>query len=229
MSARAYPASVRPRRERHRGGPAAPLGVAALCALAAAAVWVLAALVPATHLRDAILLHDFTLLGRPAVDDVARFLLHLLEPVLFVLWGVALLAVALARERPRVALAVAAVMAFAPLTAERLKPLAAHPHAHVDAVVLGAASWPSGHSTAALALVLSAVLVAPPRWRPLVACVGGAYALGVAVSLLILAWHMPSDVIGGFLVATLWMALAIAALREAERRWPSAPVRSPSK
>jgi membrane-associated phospholipid phosphatase len=35
-----------------------------------------------------------------------------------------------------------------------------------------------------------------------------------------LAWHMPSDVLGGYLVASLWMALAVAALRGADRRWP---------
>ena len=44
------------------------------------------------------------------------------------IWGIALVAVALARERPRVALAVALVMALAPLTSETLKPLLAHPH-----------------------------------------------------------------------------------------------------
>ena len=78
--------------------------------------------------KDAVALYDFTLLSRPRVDGPANFLLHLLDPLQFVLWGVALVAVALARERPRVALAVAAVMALAPLTAETLKPLLAHPH-----------------------------------------------------------------------------------------------------
>jgi len=38
---------------------------------------------------------------------------------------------------------------------------------------------------------------------------------------LILAWHMPSDVLGGYLVAALWTALAVAALRAADRRWPA--------
>jgi membrane-associated phospholipid phosphatase len=35
-----------------------------------------------------------------------------------------------------------------------------------------------------------------------------------------LAWHMPSDVLGGYLVATFWTALAVAAVRAADRRWP---------
>jgi hypothetical protein len=32
---------------------------------------------------------------------------------------------------------------------------------------------------------------------------------------------MPSDVIGGILLASLWMALAVAALRASERRSPA--------
>src|SRR5438270_928921 len=111
-------------------------------------------------------------------------------------------------------------LALAPLTADALKPLLAHPHASAGAVHIAPASWPSGHSTAALALALCAVLVAPRRARPLVAVAGGAFALAVGCALLIRAWHMPSDVLGGYLVAVLWMALALAGLRAAERRWP---------
>jgi membrane-associated phospholipid phosphatase len=203
-----------------RPGAGGALGVAGLCLLGLAAVWVIAQLVPAAHLRDAVTLRDFTLLSHPHVDSIANLLIHLLEPLLFVIWGGALVAVALARGHSRVALAVVIVMALAPLTAEALKPLLAHPHARVGDVYIAPASWPSGHATAAMTLVLCAVLVTPARLRALVATLGGLYALAVGCSLLILAWHMPSDVLGGFLVATLWVALAVASLRIAERRWP---------
>jgi membrane-associated phospholipid phosphatase len=222
MSGGAYTTATMPasaRSERPQAGR--PLGVAGLCLLALALIWVVAQLVPAAHLRDAVALRDFTLLSRPHVDAAANFLIRLLEPALFILWGAALVSVALARRRPRVAVAVAAVMALAPFTSETLKPLLAHPHARVGDVHIGPASWPSGHSTAALALVLCAVLVTPARLRPVVAAVGGVFAVAVGCSLLILAWHMPSDVLGGYVVATLWMALAVAALRLAERRWPT--------
>jgi membrane-associated phospholipid phosphatase len=185
-----------------------------------ALVWVLAEFVPAARWKDATALYDFTLLSRPRVDNAAGSLLDLLAPAQFVLWGVALMAVAIARERWRVALAIAAVMGLAPLTAEILKPLLAQPHVSVGGIDVGAASWPSGHSAAALALVYSAVLVAPARMRPLVASIGALFALAVGCSLLILAWHMPSDVLGGYLVATFWAAIAVAALRAANRRWP---------
>jgi membrane-associated phospholipid phosphatase len=206
---------------RERPGAGRALGVAMLCVLGLGVVWAVAQLVPAAHLRDAVTLRDFTLLSRPHVDAVANFLIQLLDPPLFIFWAVALLATALARGLPRVAGAVAAVMALAPFTAETLKPLLAHPHAQVGAVHIAPASWPSGHSTAALIVVLCAVLVAPSRLRPLVGMLGALFALAVGCSLLILAWHMPSDVLGGYLVATLWMAIAVAALRLAERRWPT--------
>ena len=207
----------------HTSGSGPPLAVALLCVVALALVWVVANLVPAAHYRDAVLLHDFTLLSRPHLDRVGNFLLHLLEPTIFIIWGFALVATALARGRPRIAAAVVAVMALAPFTTETLKPLVAHPHAHVDGVWIGAASWPSGHSTAALTLALCVALVAPSRWRPIVAALGAAFALAAGCSLLILEWHMPSDVLGGYFVAVLWMALAVAVLRFGERHWPTHP------
>ncbi len=109
-------------------------------------------------------------------------------------------------------------MGLAPLTTETLKPLLAHPHAQIAYTYIDPASWPSGHATAAAALVLCAVLVAPMWLRPAVAALGGVFAVAVGCSLLILAWHMPSDVLGGYLVASLWMALAVAGLRAADRR-----------
>ncbi|HEY4916076.1 MAG TPA: phosphatase PAP2 family protein [Solirubrobacteraceae bacterium] len=207
-------------RRRGGSGPLSALGVAGSCLVAMALLWVLAELVPALQWRDAQVLHDFTLLSSPRIDGVGTFLLRLLNPLLFILWGIALVAVALARERPRVAVAVAAILALAPWTTETLKPILAHPHVQIGYIHVVAASWPSGHSTAATILVLSALLVTPRRLRPIVAVIGVLFVLAVSVSLLILAWHMPSDVLGGYLVATLWAALAVAALRAADRRWP---------
>ncbi len=195
---------------------AGALCVAGLCVLALALTWAVAALVPATHVKDAVALYDFTLLGGPRVDDLANALLHLLDPALYILWGALLIAVALWRRRPKVALAVGLVLGLAPLTAETLKPLLAHPHALVGGSWVAAASWPSGHATAATALALCAVLVAPQGLRPTVAVLGAIFAASVGFSLLLLAWHLPSDVVGGYLVGTLWMALAVAGLRTAE-------------
>jgi membrane-associated phospholipid phosphatase len=194
------------------------LFVAGLCAVALALTWVVAALVPATHVKDAVALYDFTLLGGPRLDDLANALLHLLDPLLYTLWAVLLIVFALGRRRPLLALAAGLVMGLAPLTAETLKPLLAHSHARIYGDEISAASWPSGHASAATALALCAVLVAPRRLRPTVALLGAMFAAGVGFSLLLLAWHLPSDVVGGYLVGTLWAALAVAGLRMAEAR-----------
>jgi membrane-associated phospholipid phosphatase len=226
MQGHAYAAgTLRPRRLPARARPGDPkvaLAVAGLCVLAMAAVWSLAELVPAIQFKDAVALHDFTRLNRPAIDGIGNLLIKVLRPELFILWGVALVAACLARGRPRVALAVVAVMSLAPLTSELLKPLLAHPHVRIAGLEINPASWPSGHSTAALALALCVVLVAPARLRPVLSILAGAFALAVGIFLLVFAWHMPSDVLGGYLVASMWMALAVAGLRAAERRWPSA-------
>jgi membrane-associated phospholipid phosphatase len=196
-----------------RRGVGAALLLASMCVAGLGLTWVLAALVPATHMRDALALYDFSRLDRPSVEAPAKALLELLEPAFFVVWGIALVAMTLSQGRPRVALAVAVVLSLAPLSAELLKPLVAHPHAKVAPLYITSASWPSGHATAATALAWCAVLVAPPARRLAVAIVGGLMAVAVGCALLILAWHMPSDVLGGYLLATLWVALAVAALR----------------
>ena len=224
MTGEAYtaPALTR-RRPRHEGDSASlagPLGVACVCVIALALIWVAAAHVPAVRSRDAIALHELTLLNRPVVESVGRFILNLLEPLLFVIWGAALVFAALARDRPRLAVAVVAVLGLGPLSAEILKPLVSFTHDSVGGVGIGPASWPSGHSTAAVVLVLCVIAVAPGRIRVPVAIAGVAYVAAVSIALLVLAWHMPSDVVGGYFLGLLWGALALLGLRVADRVWP---------
>jgi membrane-associated phospholipid phosphatase len=204
-----------------RVGVARALGVATLCLVGLAATWVVAALVPVTHARDATALYDFTRLGRPRVDLLANHILRLLEPGLYTVWALIVVGIALLRRQLRLALAMAVVLPLAPLSAEVLKPLLAHPHAYAGVKDINPASWPSGHSTAAMTLALCAVLVAPYALQPLVALLGGIFVVGVGISLLILAWHMPSDVFGGYLLAGLWVSVAVTILRASEPRRPS--------
>jgi membrane-associated phospholipid phosphatase len=193
---------------------------ALVCVLAMAATWVLAHLLPAVQAKDAQALYDFTQLNHPWIDTLANALLYLLDPLLYTVWGVCLVGWAIARRRPRVALAISVVLWIGPLSAELLKPLLAHPHDLIGWNHVSRASWPSGHSTAAMTLALCALLAAPRHRRPAVAAVGSLFAVATGFALLVLAWHMPSDVFGGYLLAALWTSLAVAALRAAERRWP---------
>jgi membrane-associated phospholipid phosphatase len=187
--------------------------VAGLCVIGLVLTWSLAELVPITHVKDAVALYDITRLNRPLVEAPANALLDLLYPPFYAAWGIVLVTVALRRRLVWVALAVAIVLPLAPLTAELLKPLLAHHHDQLGPKYIANASWPSGHATAAATLMWCALLVAPPTHRRLVAALGAAFALGVGVALLVLAWHMPSDVVGGYLLATFWAALAFAILR----------------
>jgi hypothetical protein len=66
--------------------------------------------------------------------------------------------------------------------------------------------FPSGHSTVALALGLSFVLVTPGRRRLVVATTAALYAALMGTTLVFYAWHFPSDVGGGFCIATAWAA-----------------------
>src|SRR5204863_3674731 len=102
----------------------------------------------------------------------------------------------------------------APGTTELLKPLLAHPRTAewLGDSQVAAASWPSGHATAAMTVALCAVLVAPAALRPLAAVAGSLFALAVSFSILVQHWHFPSDVVGGYLVAATWGLLAVAAL-----------------
>ena len=84
----------------------APLALAGLLA-GPGGVWALFSFVPSIHGKDAITLYEFTTLDSPRTEAPLKFLLHLLNPSLFILWGIALVAFAIAGERPRVALAVA--------------------------------------------------------------------------------------------------------------------------
>jgi membrane-associated phospholipid phosphatase len=183
----------------------------------------LAYLSPVARFSDSATLQGFVGLRRarltPVIDQVA----HLADPLPYALIGLGLAAVAVARRRPRVAGAIFALLLLTGLTTQTLKPLLAHPR-YQDWLAEGqiaAASWPSGHATASMTLALCGILAVPARWRPTAAVVGAAFAISVSYAILVLGWHFPSDVLGGYLVAMTWTLLAVAALLAADRRRPA--------
>ncbi len=164
---------------------------------------------------DSTIFRGFTGLQRPRVNHVASFIIELCSPKPYVYFCAVPPLVALARRRFSVAIAIGAILLGANVTTQLLKPLLAQPR--YGAVANGvtwslSGSWPSGHSTAAMSLALCSVLAAPSRLRPLVAALGGAFAVAVGYSLLTLGAHFPSDVLGGFLVAGTWTMIAATAL-----------------
>ena len=123
--------------------------------------------------------------------------------VSFVLIGGLLVGTSLLRRRFDLAVAVAVTLAGSFGTTELLKSRLHRRDGVPDQLARG---FPSGHSTVALALGLSFVLVTPAGRRRVVAAAAALYSAGIGVALVFYAWHFPSDVGGGFCVATAWAA-----------------------
>ena len=206
-----------------------PLLAALACLVGLVVAGVLALAVPGAHERDAAMLHGFLGLDRPSVHRAIWFLAHLCDTLPYAFAGVLCIALALARRRGWRALAVACLLAVTGVTTQLLKHALARPHLeHWLPEQVATSSWPSGHSTAAMTLALCAILVAPPALRAAAAMLGGAFAVAVGYAVLVLGWHYPSDVLGGFLVAGLWASLAVAVLHRVEAPEPaSRPVWEP--
>jgi membrane-associated phospholipid phosphatase len=173
---------------------------------------------------DSSALSGFSALERPRVDWVANQLAGLCDPLPYALVAAGVIAIAFVARGLRTAAAVGFLLLGANASSQLLKPLLAHHRElyytqwHMNN--LNDASFPSGHATAAMTLSLAVLMIVPRSYRPVTAVVGTLYTLGVSFSILILSWHYPSDVVGGFLMATAWGLVSIAALRYANARWP---------
>lgn len=204
--------------------------VYAMAGAAAAAVlllitWFLAFHVSFFRHEDANILSGFAGLHRPRSASIAQTIAHLCNPNPYVYLCAIVVLTALVRRRPGVALVIVIVIFGANATTQLLKPLLAAPRPSIPGIwAISEASWPSGHATAALSLALCAVLAAPARVRPVVAALGAVFAVAVSYSFLTLTWHYPSDVFGGFLIATAWTLLGIAALLTVRARRGLEPV-----
>jgi membrane-associated phospholipid phosphatase len=199
-----------------------PLSAALACFVGLIAAGVFALAVPAARERDAAMLHGFVGLDRPSVHRAISFMAHLGDTLPYACAGLVCIAVALARRRGWRALAVAGLLAVTGVTTQVLKHVLAQPRLeHWLPEQVATNSWPSGHSTAAMTLALCAILVAPPALRAVTAMLGGAFAVGVGYAVLVLGWHYPSDVLGGFLVAGLWASLAVGVLHRVEAPEPA--------
>jgi membrane-associated phospholipid phosphatase len=171
---------------------------------------------------DNSILLGFAQLDRPRLDQVTNFVANLCDPQWYVFLALIPVGMALARRRYRVAVMLALVLLGANETTQLLKPLLGSTPGQPGWWPIGEGTWPSGHATASMTLALCTVIAAPPRRRPAVAAAMVAFALAVCYSFLELEWHYPSDVFGGFLVASMWTLLGVAGLSIYEARRPRA-------
>ena len=197
------------------GNVRAPLAAGIACAGALVFLAVLAlGFDPVQRLDAAVLARAIAAPGTGA-ESLAAGLARLADPPALLLFLAVAVAVGLLRRRPASVAAAVAVVAGANLTAQLLKAALAHPRFQV---ALGADqiawnSFPSGHATAAASAAIAFAFVVPASLRPAVAALGACLVAAVGCAVMVLAWHYPSDVLGGILVASGWGFAALAALR----------------
>jgi membrane-associated phospholipid phosphatase len=195
----------------------APLAAWIACAGALILLALVAYGIDAAQRADATLLTKF--IARDAsFGSLADVIAHLADPLpLLVMLAVAC-GIALRRGRPLDALAAVTVVAGANLTTQVLKVALAHPR--FQSVLghdqLGPVAFPSGHATAATSIAIAFAFVVPRDLRAAVVAAGACFVLAVGCSVMVLAWHFPSDVLGGILVACGWGFAVLAARRIAE-------------
>jgi membrane-associated phospholipid phosphatase len=204
--------------------PRQMIAAAAACAAAfCVLLWLAYAVGPAERLDGNALDGFVAASNATGVWRLAEGVAFTCNPGPYALLVLPLLTWALVKRGARHAGAAALLLVGANVSSQVLKVLLAHPRgmsAWPAVEPIDAAAFPSGHATASMALAFAAVLVAPRAYRPLVAAVGGLFALAVSLSVVVLAWHFPSDVVGGQLLAATWCLIALAALRFSAERWP---------
>jgi membrane-associated phospholipid phosphatase len=193
-------------------------------------IWYVAFHVGVVEHSDERVLSGFADLQGRVITWLATAIANVCDPKPYVFLAGAVVLVALLLRRGRVTVAVAGILLGANATTEILKSLLVRAHP-IPINIAGTleyktSAWPSGHATAAMTLALCAVLVAQARWRPVVAAAGAAFAVAVSFAFLTLAWHYPTDVLGGYLVAATWTLIGVAAVWTADAHWPRAASRS---
>jgi membrane-associated phospholipid phosphatase len=144
----------------------------------------------------------------------------------------AVCAIGLGFGRRREVLVAIVVVAGANVTTQVLKGVLEH--ARTKAIERGwelpwPDSFPSGHTTAAASIAVALLLVVPAGYRLLAAGVGLGLTGVVGLSVVILGWHYPSDVLGAFLVVGTWGFCALAYLRQRREREVEIGARRPER
>ncbi len=207
-----------------------PLFAWLACAGATALLALIAYGSDAFQRQDANLLARFIAHRDSEVGSLAAGCAHLGDPVPILLMLALACAIALQRNRPLDAAAAIAVVAGANVTAQLLKVLLTHPRFQpvLGANQLDATSFPSGHVAAVTSIAIAFAFVVPRGARSLVAVLGVCLVAAVSSGVLVLAWHAPSDVLGGILVAAGWGFAVLAVLRFAETPAPQQPQPPPA-
>jgi membrane-associated phospholipid phosphatase len=162
---------------------------------------------------DRSLLADAHSLDTGPVHSAAEYLRWLggLVPQVVLVAGAVV--VGLRRGLIHRAVGAAFVVCGAVVTTEVLKHLVADErHPTASWYLAGEHTFPSGHTATFTSLTFAYLFVVPVRFRPVAALVGGMLTLSVAVAMVVLHRHWPSDAIGGLLMGCAWGFAVIAVL-----------------
>lgn len=192
------PSELEPRRR--------ALAVAAVAGVLVVLVYVCAVRTSWGQRLDATAVRGRRVLTQNDIHVAAR-LHRTIDIASLVFLGAAIMLVALARRRPRLAIGAGVIVAGSLATTEIMKHVLGRPQLGVFGALKHTQSFPSGHTTIAMALSVGAMFVAPRRMRAYVASAGVVFAAAVGCSLIATASHRPSDPIGAALVVTAWAAV----------------------
>jgi membrane-associated phospholipid phosphatase len=187
--------------------------LAAACALATAIAFLVAIRTAGGQRLDDAARGRLSPFREPRAYSATESLLETISVSSLALFGLGIMAVAIVRGRPRLALGAGAVVVGANLTTQVLKSGLDRPDL-VNGLGPSPGAFPSGHVTVAMSLAMALVLVAPPALRWVAAVAGCGYAAVVGVAVLALDWHRPSEVIAGDLVCVGWAAAVAGVLVE---------------
>jgi membrane-associated phospholipid phosphatase len=158
---------------------------------------------------------DLAFAARDLVEPDAAFLagevLSVVTSSTLFVATLAIVLVAVARGRIRMALVAGGAISGSVLSSEVLKHLLGRP----SLIEIGGVEYntfPSGHAAIGMSLSLGIVMVAPHRWRWLATTAAATIAVGFGIGVLATGWHRPSDTVGSYLVCATWFSLATALL-----------------
>jgi membrane-associated phospholipid phosphatase len=124
-----------------------------------------------------------------------------LTPYVFAVVIVVVVVIGFVRHRPLLGLGGALGAVIAVLATEVLKNHVLSRPFLTRQVARAPHTFPSDHTSAAMACTMALVLVVPARWRSTVAIPAGVYGVLTAVQQLTTSSHYPSDIIGATLLA----------------------------
>ncbi len=165
-----------------------------------------------------------------SAHDLAAALVNLGDLGSLLILGAIVAGIGLWFGRRREVVAALVLIAGANVTTQALKVLLEHVRyraAQEGWELPWANSFPSGHTNAAATIAVALLFVVPARYRLVAAAVGFLVTAAVGTSVMVLAWHYPSDVLGGLLVVGAWAFAILAVLRFREDR--EAAVSDPSR